>query len=88
MPRRCPTCPFRPGSPYEALAEELAKGALSTGSRICHSTGRNSLKGNTGKPSKLCRGARNLQLEVFAASGFIEAATDAAWQKKRDELGI
>lgn len=87
MPEMCDTCPFRPGSEYESLADDLARSAMTNKSRICHQTGTNAINRRTGKPPQLCRGARNVQLEAFAASGFIEAPTDEAWQKKRDELG-
>lgn len=36
----------------------------------------------------LCRGARNVQLEVFCALGVIEAPTDAAWEKACKERGL
>lgn len=88
MPEKCGTCPFRRGSKYQYLVGNLASSALTEGSRICHSTGANGLNGNTGKPDRLCRGARDLQLQVFTANGFIAAATDEAWQKKCDEIGI
>lgn len=79
----CKTCPFRPGSPYAYLADTLAESALSAASRICHSTGgRNAIhpKG-TGKPARVCRGARDLQLRLMTALKVIDAPTDAAWSK-------
>lgn len=86
---KCPTCPFRVGSPYAHLAPDLAKSALTEASRICHSTGSgNAINDRTGKKPMLCRGARDIQLRTFASSGFIEAATDAAWAKKCRELGL
>lgn len=86
---RCATCPFRPGSPYESLAPTLVQSALSKASRICHSTGSdNAINRRTGKPPALCRGARDIQLAVFAATGFIAEATDAAWAAKRKEMGV
>lgn len=88
MPAMCGTCPFRRGSEYQYLAGDLAASALTVGSRICHSTGRNGLNGRTGKPNRLCRGARNLQLEVFAAIGVISEPTDEAWQAKCVALGL
>jgi hypothetical protein len=36
----------------------------------------------------VCRGARDLQLALFAAMGFIEAATDEAWAKKVKEMNL
>lgn len=85
---KCGSCPFRKGSEYQFLVGDLAASALQEGSRICHSTGANGLRGRTGKPERLCRGARDLQLQVFAASGFITTATDEAWEAKCKEMGI
>lgn len=83
----CGTCPWRDGSPYAHLAAPLAESALSEASRICHSTGSNNgINRRTGKPSALCRGARDLQLRAFAAMGFIAAPTDAAWSAKWAEV--
>ena len=89
-PAMCGTCPFRKGSPHAELVPMLTESALRNGSRICHSTGgRNAIHpGGTGKPPKLCRGARDAQLQYFHAIGFIEAATDEAWRKKREQLGV
>lgn len=84
----CATCPFRNGSPYASLASDLAGSALLNASRVCHSTGSNAIHKNTGKPERLCRGARDLQLKVFAAIGFIESATNEAWENKCKEVGI
>ncbi len=83
----CGTCPFREGSPYAELAPMLAASAMSEASRVCHSTGgNNAIHRRTGKPARLCRGARDLQLKAFHAMGFIAAPTDDAWNLKRTEL--
>lgn len=87
-PTKCATCPFRPGSKYAALAPGLALSALGDASRICHSTGSNAINRRTGKPSRLCRGARDVQLAAFHSTGFIAAPTDQAWQAKCKALGI
>lgn len=80
---KCATCPFRNGSPYANLVPELIRSALTDASRICHSTGNgNAINRRTGKPARLCRGARDVQLNYFVSLGFIEAPTDAAWAKK------
>jgi len=85
----CKTCPFRPGSPYAHLADNLALDAISNHSRLCHSTGNdNAINKHTGKPPHLCRGARNVQLSVMAAFKAIEAPTDEAWNKGRVALGM
>lgn len=89
MAEKCSTCPFREGSKTEFLREDLSVSALSEASRICHSTGKNNaFHRNTGKPERLCRGARDLQLQFFKSIGFIEDATDEAWQKKAKEMNL
>lgn len=79
----CATCPFREGSEYAALKADLTISALTQASRICHSTGSNNgINRRTGKPSKLCRGARNEQLTYFHRIGFLSEPTDQAWAEK------
>jgi hypothetical protein len=83
----CATCPWRNGSPYACLAKSIGKSALTESNRVCHSTGTSAIYPNgTGKALKFCRGARNLQLAFFAASGFISAPTDEAWYAKLEEM--
>lgn len=85
--KMCATCPFRQGSEYAYLANDLAASALTEASRICHSTGKNNaINQTTGKPERLCRGARNVQLDYFHAIGFIDAPTDEAWFQKLAEI--
>jgi hypothetical protein len=85
----CATCPWRDGSPYAHLANYLEERALGHESRICHSTGNDSaIYGNTGKREKLCRGARNAQLQFLHAIRFLDEPTDAAWTAKCREMGI
>ena len=86
MAKKCKTCPFRPGSPYDNLAMHLTECALSEASRICHSTGNSAILGKTGKPERLCRGTRDIQLDVFHRLGVIDEPTDAAWAAKVDEI--
>lgn len=76
----CATCPFREGSKHAALAPMLTEASFHT-ARICHSTGNNALMGRTGKPSRICRGSRDIQLKLFQALGVLTAATDEAWQE-------
>jgi hypothetical protein len=67
----------------------LAVSALDTASRICHSTGsNNAIHKRTGKPEQLCRGARDIQLQVLAGMGVISAPTDEAWAAKCQEMGF
>jgi hypothetical protein len=86
---QCATCPFRTGSPNAYLAHDLTMSALSKTSRICHSTGsNNAINKRTGKPERLCRGARDIQLKMFKSLGFIDDATDDAWNAKCAEMGL
>lgn len=83
----CATCPFRPGSKYAFLKDDLTRSALTAGSRICHSTGsRNAINHRTGKPPLLCRGARDIQLRHFHSVGVIAEPTDEAWSKAWAEM--
>lgn len=75
----CPTCPFRPNSPYSCLAPDLAKSALTEASRVCHSTGVSVIYGGTGKPEMLCRGTRDIQLKFFHHAGVLAEPTDECW---------
>ena len=85
----CATCPWRDDSPYAYLRADLEQSALTQSSRICHSTGENNaINKHTGKPERLCRGARNVQLEYFRSIGFINEATDESWNARCEELGI
>ena len=91
MPAMCGTCPFKPGSKLAFLKADLAHSALTECSRICHSTGGNTVihpQSKTKGKSKLCRGARDYQLNVLHGMGFLEAPTDEAWDKKVKELKL
>ena len=86
---KCATCPWQDNSPYAYLRGDLTTSALTRNSRICHCTGEdNAIHGHTGKPERLCRGARDEQLQMFHRIGFLEEATDESWQKKCREMGI
>lgn len=86
---KCATCPFRLGSPYTYLRPALEASACTEASRVCHSTGSNNgINHRTGFPPHLCRGARDLQLELFAALGVIEEPTDMAWDAARLRIGL
>ena len=84
----CATCPFRAGSKYACLVADLAQSACGKASRICHSTGSNAINAKTGKPEALCRGARNIQLQLMATLGVIAAPTDKAWNDARYAIGL
>jgi hypothetical protein len=84
-PNKCRTCPFA-HSHESAIALQstiIARMFQDGGSQICHGT-----EGQNRKPTSLCRGARDHMLVLFCRMGFINAATDEAWDEKRKEVGI
>ncbi len=88
MKTQCATCPFRQEG-WTEVRPLLMHRALNEATPICHSTGDGALsKTKLHAKDHACRGARNLQLEAFAAIGFIEAATDEAWEKKCREMNL
>lgn len=87
----CATCPFREGQEekYAMVQGVLIERVLTQASHICHQTGaNNAFNKRTGKQQTLCRGARDLQLKCFAATGFIDSATDEAWNAKCREMNL
>jgi hypothetical protein len=89
MKEQCATCPFRKGSPYASIAEDfILSGELLKHTRICHCTAESAIMGKTGKPARVCRGARDWQLNFFVAVGFLDEPTDAAWSKKLGEIEV
>lgn len=90
MEKMCASCPFREHGLTEVRGL-LVKRSLTEGSPICHSTGDSDVVPPSKKLSqedRLCRGARNFQLIILHDCGFLTAATDEAWEAKRQELGV
>jgi hypothetical protein len=85
MKAQCATCPFREEGWTEVRAL-LTKRALSEASPICHSTGPEALVKTKLKKPHICRGARQLQAQIFYQMGFLPEPTIEAWQTKVDEL--
>lgn len=86
MRNKCATCPFREGSTYAHLAEYLKTSAITDGNRICHSTGTSAIKGKTGKPERVCRGARDEQILFFYRLGVLSEPTDDCWADTLKEI--
>jgi hypothetical protein len=85
----CATCPFRPNSKYADLRPDLELSAQREASRICHSTGsNNAINRRTGLREHLCRGARDVQLDLFFSLGVIDEASDEAWNASRVKFGM
>lgn len=78
--KMCPSCPFRETGDRE-LADKVLNRTLFQASQICHHP---VLKGK--KEHSICRGARNVQLLLLYRIGWIEAATDASFEKKSREM--
>jgi hypothetical protein len=84
-PNKCSTCPFAQ-SHEQAIALQstiIARMFQDGGSQICHGT-----EGPNREPRSFCRGARDHMLTLFYRMGFIDEATDKAWDVKRRELGV
>jgi hypothetical protein len=80
LKKQCATCPFRPYSKTAFLAPSIALSALTEASRICHCTGcDNAFHQRTGKRPALCRGARDLQIQIFYRLGVLKEPTDKGW---------
>lgn len=85
----CATCPFRARSKTAFVAPVIAERLVGDSSHICHSTGKNNaFHERTGLPEHLCRGARDIQLKIFHAIGFLSAPTDEAWNDARAKVGL
>lgn len=92
MRAQCATCPYRTdGKGYIEIQGLLSMRALTTATPICHSTGTSNV---TSKDKKVthrnlaCRGARDLQLAYFKFIGFLDEATDHAWNEKCRQMGL
>ncbi len=81
----CNTCPFaQTHAGAVALQSAIVERMLGDGgSQICHGS-----EGPGREPRSLCRGARDRMLVLFHRIGFIEEATDEAWDARREELGV
>jgi MinD superfamily P-loop ATPase len=85
--KMCPTCPFRPGSKYSYLRADLAAAALTSGNRVCHSTGpANAINRKPKQPGQICRGARNVQLQHFHRLKVLAEPTDECWRKTLEKI--
>lgn len=84
MKKKCKTCPFHEQDESQIrLANKVRIQCMTVSSQICHHPALYD------KPEdSLCRGARDYQLDIFYKLGTIEAPTDEAWQKRREELNI
>ena len=77
--QRCKTCPFNPGSPYHTAKtlNQIYDTILNDKNHICHSTSQH-----------ICRGARDVHLQILVARGFIKESTDECLHQTMRQAGI
>ncbi|WP_036488107.1 hypothetical protein [Myxosarcina sp. GI1] len=75
-PRRCKTCPFNDDGCIDIRNTVIRRILTEEKSQVCHGTNNKTL----------CRGARDYQQQIYFRLGVLEAPTDEAWDKKRQEL--
>ncbi len=73
MAEKCASCPFRQDGDHE-LAERVLERTILQASQICHHP---VVKGK--KETHLCRGARDVQLQILHGMGWIDEPTDDAF---------
>ena len=66
--KRCKTCPFNDDGDLRIRAS-VEERCLNKASQLCHGT----------NDTTLCKGARDFQLQIFHALGWLSAPTQAAW---------
>lgn len=82
MMSNCASCPFGPKGDAE-LAQAVLDRTIGKGSQICHHP---RIYGK--RETHLCRGARDVQLKILVAMGFLNEPTDEAFALKSRELGV
>ena len=81
---KCSTCPFgntplgvELGSEaHLSLVSQLTEWAINNSNRICH---HEQLRGKSSE--FICRGARDIQLSFYHASGVLAQPTDSCWEQ-------
>lgn len=80
MKKQCSTCPFRTDEQGRHLDVELVgkiqQQCLMEASQICHHQRR---RGE--EERRLCRGARDYQLQIFHRLGMLAEPTDKEWER-------
>ena len=68
QPVKCKTCPWRIGN--QELISKITTKVLSQSNHICHN-----------HDTKICRGSRDVQIEIFHRVGILEEPTDEGYKK-------
>ena len=79
-PKKCKTCPFSNTRDRTLEAKVIERCMAQQTSQICHGT-----EGPHREPRSLCRGMRDLQLQIFFKMGYLSEATDEAWEGAREQ---
>jgi hypothetical protein len=87
METKCSTCPWRVDN--GVLCEDVAtkdclkSSVLTVRNQLCHSPAW------IGMPeTRICRGARDYQLQVFHRIGFLSEPTDQSWADKLSDIRV
>jgi hypothetical protein len=84
MQAKCRTCPFGENGDLMVRAGVEERLLTFSHSQICHHP---AISGK--KETHLCRGGRDFQLQILARLGFLDDATDAAFERRsRDALKV
>jgi hypothetical protein len=83
MPAKCKTCPFGKHGDQDVKASVTARILTLSSSQICHHPALSDKK-----QTHLCRGGRDLQLQVLVGIGLLDKPTDAAFRRKSMAVGV
>jgi len=75
MPAHCKTCPFAQNGDRE-LESKVIERTILKAFQICHGT-----EGPKRKPRFLCKGARDLQIQVLHGIGLLSEPTDECFRE-------
>lgn len=79
--KRCHTCPF--SNNQQLAADVISRNLENMSSQICHAT-----EGENRTPQSLCRGHRDILLNLFHGMGYLTEPTDEAWDTLRKKLKV
>lgn len=74
MPAHCKTCPFAPNGDKQLMSKVIDR-TMFQASQICHGS-----EGPRRQPRFLCKGARDLTVQVLHGMGILAEATDECFR--------
>ena len=78
---KCATCPFGNNTDRTLQVQVIERCFTQQTSQVCHGT-----EGPNREPRSLCRGMRDVQLQIFHRMGLLDEPTDEAWEKARSRI--